>query len=46
MERVYLQWTVENWFTVLLMAATGLFVAGMISSGIRHYKGTAQVSAQ
>jgi hypothetical protein len=43
MERVYLQWTVENWVTVLLMTATGLFVVGMISSAVRHYKGTAQV---
>lgn len=40
-EKIYLQWTLENWITVALMAFSALFVVGLISSGIRHYKGSA-----
>lgn len=38
MERTYLQWNVENWITVLLMAAIGFFLVGFIVSGVRAYK--------
>lgn len=40
-EKVYLQWTLENWITVALMAFTGIFLIGMIASAIRHYNGSA-----
>lgn len=41
MESTYLQWNLVNWITVVLMAAVGLFIVGMLSSAIRHYNGTA-----
>lgn len=40
-ERFYLQWNIVNWITVVLMAAFGMFVVGMIASAIRHYNGSA-----
>ena len=40
-EKVYLQWTIENWITVALMAFSGIAVVGLIASAIRHYNGTA-----
>ena len=40
-EKVYLQWTLENWITVVLMAFAGMAVVGLISSGVRHYSGSA-----
>jgi hypothetical protein len=42
-ERVYLSWTIENWITILLMVFVAMFAIGLISSGVRHYTGTAQV---
>jgi hypothetical protein len=42
-DKVYLQWTLENWITVVLMAFVGIFLIGLISSAIRHYSGTASV---
>jgi hypothetical protein len=42
-EKVYLQWTLENWITVALMAFAGIFLIGLIASAIRHYSGTASV---
>jgi hypothetical protein len=44
-ERVYLQWTIENWITVVLMAASFMFVVGLVSSAVRHYTGTAQLAS-
>lgn len=44
-ERVYLEWTVENWITVLLMVFAGMAVIGLIASGIRHYTGNASLAA-
>jgi len=44
-EKVYLQWTLENWITVVLMAFAGIFLIGLISSAFRHYSGTANVTA-
>jgi hypothetical protein len=44
-ERVYLDWTIENWITVLLMVGVGMFVVGMIASGVRHYTGNANLAA-
>jgi len=43
-EKVYLQWTVENWITVVLMAFAGIFIIGLVASAVRHYSGTATVS--
>jgi hypothetical protein len=42
-EKVYLQWTLENWITVVLMAFAGVAIIGLIASGVRHYSGTANV---
>ena len=43
-DRVYLQWTLENWITVTLMAFAGVAIIGLIASGIRHYNGTAKAA--
>jgi len=43
-EKVYLQWTLENWITVTLMAFAGVALVGLIASAFRHYNGTANVS--
>lgn len=42
-EKVYLNWTLENWITVVLMVFVGMFLIGLIASGVRHYSGTAKV---
>ena len=38
MERTYLQWNLENWVTVILMAGIGFAVVGMIASGVRAWR--------
>jgi hypothetical protein len=38
MDRVYLSWNIENWITVVLMAAAGYAVLGFVSSLIRKQK--------
>jgi hypothetical protein len=40
-EKVYLQWTLENWITVGLMAFSIIFVVGAVASAVRHYNGNA-----
>jgi hypothetical protein len=35
MERVYLEWNIVNWITVVLMAAIGLAAVGFVSSSIQ-----------
>lgn len=40
-EKVYLQWTLENWITVVLMAFAGIALVGFIASAVRHYNGNA-----
>lgn len=42
-EKVYLQWTLENWITVILMAFAGFFLVGLVASAIRHYNGNASM---
>jgi hypothetical protein len=37
MERVYLQWNIVNWITVVLMASLGLVLVQFVTSGIRQY---------
>lgn len=32
MEKVYLQWTIENWITVFLMVALGYAALGILMS--------------
>jgi hypothetical protein len=44
-ERVYLEWTIENWITVILMVFVGMFAIGMIASAVRHYTGNASLAA-
>jgi hypothetical protein len=44
-EKVYLDWTIENWITVVLMVFVAMFAIGLISSAIRHYSGSAQVAS-
>jgi hypothetical protein len=44
-ERVYLEWTIENWITVGLMVVAGWAVVALISSAIRHYSGSAQIAS-
>ena len=38
MEKVYLQWNLQNWITVVLMAAIGMTLVGLVISGVRQYK--------
>jgi hypothetical protein len=38
-ERVYLQWNLINWVTVVLMAAIGMALVGFVASGVRQYTG-------
>lgn len=44
-EKVYLQWTIENWITVGLMVFIGMAVIGLIASAVRTYSGTAQLAS-
>jgi hypothetical protein len=39
MDRTYLQWNLENWITVLLMASLGMAFTGFVASGIRSLNG-------
>ena len=43
-ERVYLDWTIENWITVILMVGIGMFLVGLVASAIRHYSGNAMIA--
>jgi len=45
MERVYLQWNLPNWITVVLMAAIGFTVVGLVASGIKGYTAGAAVQS-
>ena len=42
-EKFYLQWSLVNWITVVLMAGSAFILIGLVASALRHYKGTAQV---
>ncbi len=39
MDRVYLQWTVVNWITVLLMVSLGYLLIGLVGKGLARMKG-------
>lgn len=38
MERVYIQWSIVNWITVVLMASLGAALIGVVVAGIKTYK--------
>lgn len=38
MDRVYLQWTVPNWITVVLMATLGYLLLGLVGQGYQAFK--------
>lgn len=38
MEKVYLQWNVTNWVTVVLMASVGMLAVGAVMAGISAYR--------
>jgi hypothetical protein len=38
MDRVYLQWNLPNWITVVLMAGIGVLILQAATSGIRQYQ--------
>jgi hypothetical protein len=37
MERIYLQWNLANWVTVVLMAVIGYALVGFIAAGIKGF---------
>lgn len=37
MERTYLQWNLVNWITVVLMAALGAMLVGLIAASVKTY---------
>lgn len=37
MERTYLQWNIINWITVVLMAALGTILVGVIAASVKTY---------
>lgn len=39
MDRVYLAWTMENWITVVLMAAAGYLLFACVSQVFRNFTG-------
>lgn len=43
--RAYLQWNAVNWVTIVLMAAVGFLIVGMIGSGVRVWKGQANAQS-
>ncbi len=38
MDKVYIQWNLVNWITIVLMAALGAMLVGLVVSGIQTYK--------
>jgi hypothetical protein len=39
MDRVYIAWTIENWITVVLMAALGYVLFALVSQAYRNFTG-------
>jgi hypothetical protein len=39
MDKVYLAWTIENWITVVLMAALGYLLLAMLWQAYNKYSG-------
>jgi hypothetical protein len=37
-EMVYIPWTVTNWITVVLMAALGYMLLGLLAQGYQNWK--------
>lgn len=44
-DKVYLNWTIENWLTVTLMVFIGMALIGLIASAVRTYSGTATLAS-
>jgi preprotein translocase subunit Sss1 len=42
MERVFLSWNWENWITVVLMAALGFALAGIVSQLLKNIRAGGQ----
>jgi hypothetical protein len=38
-DRVYIQWSIVNWITIVLMAALGAVLIGVVAAGIKTYNG-------
>lgn len=38
MEKVYIQWNMVNWITIVLMVALGSALAGIVMSAIGKYR--------
>jgi len=38
MDRVYIQWNVVNWITIVLMAALGAVLIGVVAAGVKTYQ--------
>jgi hypothetical protein len=34
----YLQWNIQNWITVVIMAAVGLLAVGAVSAAVKSYR--------
>ena len=45
MDRVFLSWTFENWLTVVLMAALGFALAGILAQLLRNFAAAGQRAA-
>lgn len=39
MERVYIAWSIENWITVVLMAALGYLLFSLVAKATMQYQG-------
>jgi hypothetical protein len=44
-DKLYINWTVENWITVLLMVFAGMALIALVASALRHYTGSAMVAS-
>lgn len=36
-DRVYIQWSLVNWITIVLMAALGAVLIGFVAAGLKSY---------
>lgn len=41
MDKVYLQWNLVNWITVVIMASLGVVLFGIVASGVKTLRGDA-----
>lgn len=38
MDKVYIQWNMVNWITIVLMVALGTMVTGFVVTGLNRYR--------